>query len=184
MVAEPFLGGYREKFGETLLEEITDVAIVSIACPLGGEDDLGFAVSGAWGVSLPEPGQASSAKREDLILFGMSSDQFFCVFPESDQLPATRIASAIGSAGYVTDQSDNWVALQLSGSLATTALERICPIDLELTVFPVGGVARTLMEHLGAVVYRIDEDSFFLLSASSSARSFLHAVETSIRNVM
>jgi sarcosine oxidase subunit gamma len=39
------------------------------------------------------------------------------------------------------------------------------------------------MEHLGTIVLRDGTDSFLLLSAHSSAESFLHAVETSIRNV-
>ena len=39
------------------------------------------------------------------------------------------------------------------------------------------------MEHLGTIIIRTEQDTFLLLSASSSAGSFLHAVETSIRNV-
>jgi len=39
------------------------------------------------------------------------------------------------------------------------------------------------MEHMGAIVLRDGPDSFLLLSASSTARSYLHAVEISLRNV-
>ena len=39
------------------------------------------------------------------------------------------------------------------------------------------------MEHLGVLIMRTGEDRFLLLSASSSAGSFLHAVETAIKSV-
>ena len=43
--------------------------------------------------------------------------------------------------------------------------------------------ARTSMEHLDTLIIRTAENSYHLMSASSSAGSFLHAVETSIKNV-
>ena len=43
--------------------------------------------------------------------------------------------------------------------------------------------ARTVMEHLGVLILRTGEDDYLLLSASSSAKSFLHAVEVSLTNV-
>jgi methylglutamate dehydrogenase subunit D len=39
------------------------------------------------------------------------------------------------------------------------------------------------MEHLGTILLREADDRFLLMSASSSARSFLHGLETSLRNV-
>ena len=60
-------------------------------------------------------------------------------------------------------------------------LERLCPLDLHESAFPVGAAQRTVMEHMGAVILREGTDEFLLLSASSSAASFLHAVKTSIR---
>ena len=65
-----------------------------------------------------------------------------------------------------------------------TALERICPLDLDPLGFEGDGAARTTMEHMGAFVMRDGEGGFFLMSARSSAKSFLHAVETSIKNVL
>jgi sarcosine oxidase subunit gamma len=43
---------------------------------------------------------------------------------------------------------------------------------------------RTVMEHLGVLILRTGDDAFMLLSASSSAKSFLHALETSVANVL
>ena len=92
------------------------------------------------------------------------------------------VAKKIKGAAYTTDQTDVWTGLEIAGSRARTALERICPIDLHPDSFDVGDAARTTMEHLGTLIIRTDEDTFLLMSGSSSAKSFLHAVETSIQN--
>ena len=86
--------------------------------------------------------------------------------------------------GMVSARNQNvWVALDISGPKARDALERICPIDLHDDAFAIMDLARTTMEHLGVIILRTDEERWRLLSASSSARSFLHALETSVKNV-
>ena len=45
--AEPFLGGHSLDLGEVAVAEVTDIAIVSIATPLGGGDTLASAVQAA-----------------------------------------------------------------------------------------------------------------------------------------
>jgi len=102
------------------------------------------------------------------------------VFPHAEPDAAKRVNAELKGAAYTTDQTDNWVVLALSGPLALAALERLCPIDLHDSSFPIDSSARTVMEHMGAVICRTGEDSFLLMSASSSAASFLHAVETSL----
>ena len=63
------------------------------------------------------------------------------------------------------------------------ALERFCPLDLG--AFPAGSVARTAMEHMGAVIAREDDaPTFLLLSARSSARSFLHGLGTALESAL
>ena len=83
--------------------------------------------------------------------------------------------------GYTTDQTDAWVCLEISGPETILALERLCPLDIAR--FTDGTAARTVMQHMGALIIRLSADRFLLLSARSSAASFLQAVETSYRNV-
>ena len=83
----------------------------------------------------------------------------------------------------MTIQTDAWVILRISGPLALKALERICPINLEPDVFLENDIARTIMEHLGSIVICEKVGSYLVMSASSSAKSFLHALETSLQNV-
>ena len=183
LVCEPFLGGYRQEFPGALLEELTDLSVVSVACPLGGHDRLATAIRSAWSAELPAAGRSSLTADGRIRIFSMSPDQFFVLAWDGTGLSADSVHGMLGNTGYYTDQSDSWVALRLTGPVAAAALERICPIDLDPAIFTPGSTARTAMEHMGAVIHKLDEDDFVLLSASSSARSFLHAVETSIRNI-
>ena len=171
------------RFGDSHLIEVTCLAIASVACPLDGRAELEGAVMRSWSAELPEPGRSTTSADGEVKILGMSPDQLFVISTAAAAPAGEFVSGAVAGAGYVTDQSDNWVTLRLEGPLVLPALERICPLDLDPAAFAVGSVARTVMEHLGAIILREGPDRFLLLSASSSAHSFLHAVATSCRNV-
>ena len=180
LTSAPFLGGYSRDIAGTRLVEITDLSLLSIAQPLGGRDALQKAVQATWGCDLPPLGKSALSADNLTRLICLGPDAFMA-------LSATDlggIGAVFGDSGYITDQTDNWLILRLSGPLAIAALERICPVDLDADAMPPGRFARTVMEHLGAIVIRQDATEFLLLSASSSAGSFLHAVETSLDYVL
>ena len=181
---EPFLGDYSRAWDDTRLEEITRLAIVSVAIPQGGKDDISRVLTDRHSVELPGPGSSSASPDGLIKIFYMSPDQLFVLFEEDGTSSVEMVGTAFGDAGYLTDQSDNWVALGLVGPLAVPALERVCPLDLHPAAFPDGAVARTVMEHMGTIIHRRGPLEFLLLSSSSSARSFLHAIEVSIGNVL
>ena len=182
LTARPPLGGFAHDFGEANLAEITDHALVSLATPNGGEKALDATLKKAFKCALPAPGQSTASGK--MRVLGLQRDQVFLFFAHDGDRAMEAVAGKLGEAGYYTDQSDSWVMLRLAGPMSRSALERICPLDLHPDVFTVGTVSRTVMEHLGTIILRDGEDSFVLMSARSSAKSFLHAVETSIRNVM
>ncbi|WP_240035699.1 sarcosine oxidase subunit gamma [Hwanghaeella grinnelliae] len=177
------LNGYSETFGATVLEEIAGMGLVSIATPRGGVDALQGAVQSAYGCALPPTGSSTIGNDGAIRLMGLQPGQVFALFAYDGDTAVTEIEKALGDNGYYTDQSDSWAMLHLSGSAAIDALARICPLDLDASVFPDGTVARTVMEHMGVIVLREGTDGFLLMAARSSAANFLHAVEQSVRNV-
>ncbi len=177
------LGGFRHEIGGTTLEEVTGLALVSIATPMGGEDALNAVVKSAYGGSLPAPGNSVLNEENSVRLLGLQRDQVFALFPHEGDYALRKIADALGEAGYYTDQSDGWAMIRLSGPLALAALERICPLDLDSRSFPEGAVARTAMEHVNTVILREGTECFLLMAARSYAESLHHAVEVSVRNV-
>ena len=183
LTARSPLDGYHRQFGSVEITERTGMALVSVATPHGGDDALKDAVKSAYKADVPVVGRSTVSSDKDARFLGLQPGQIFAMFAHDGDRALEKVAANLGQAGYYTDQSDSWAILQVSGADARGALERICPIDLHPDAFPEGAVTRTVMEHLGTIILRTGDDEFVLLSARSSAQSFLHAVVTSVNNI-
>ncbi len=184
LIASPPLAGFDRQDDGISLSEVTDHALVSIAIRLGCDTVLHNTMLAEFGAGLPECGNSTVATNGDIRFLGMQQDQTFALFRFRGNHAAREIAKNLAETAYYTDQSDSWAMLQISGSRARAALERICPLDLHQDVFALGSVARTTMEYLAVIILRTGKDAFLLMSPRSSARSFLHALETSMENVL
>lgn len=176
------LNGYQSVFGSVIIKEITDQAIVSIAAPSGLEAALHEAVEQNLGTKWPAIG-TSTTSPEGHRLMGLQADMVFVVFAHPGRRAEMHIQDRLKADCYLTDQSDAWVILSVTGTHVIDVLERICPLDLSLDSFPVGAALQTSMEHIGVTVFRKSEDCFWLLAATSYAGSFCHAVETAAKQV-
>lgn len=181
LTSAPPLAGYERRFGAITLKAPGHLAFVSIALPLGGEEAAQAAIMAAYGQCLPGIGKALTVE-DGTILMRMGQDQGFVLFAHDAPDGEAVVASKLNGAAYITDQTDVWTALEINGAGARRALARICPLDLHDDAFAVMDVARTVMEHLGVIILRTGPQTWFLLSASSSSESFVHVLETSIRN--
>lgn len=178
LTAKPVLG-VDLQIGANRITDRSDLALVSVATPLGGDAALAKALQGGWGLESPTHTHASTAG--DLRAIQTTADQMLLVFPHPTPDANAVVQAKLAGTGYTTDQTDNWVMLEISGPDTGAALERLCPLDA--ATMPVGASARTVMEHLGVLMVKLEADRYWLLSASSSAGSFLHAVQTSYDNV-
>ncbi len=185
LTAKPALNGYKHQTKGVSVTELTDISIVSVATPADNESALSNAAKSAFAITLPGVSGIEQSDNRTMRCLGLQPLQWFVVFdsPKTLESPVTAVKEQLGDNAYCTDQSDSWVTLELTGPQVLTALERICPLDLHPDSFTVGTVARTSMEHLGVVIARIGDDQYWLMSASSSAESFLHAITTSVKNV-
>ena len=182
---EPFLGGYERDFGSISIKELNQQAVVSFAIPNGGETKAKKTLENLFGVSCPKVGESELSKDGSLRLMRLGPDQLFCLISDQPDTHAAYrdIDQKLSQDIYTTDQSDVWVCLEVSGPQTLKAMERICPIDLHPDHFKINSVAQTTMEHLGTIILRSAINTYVLLFASSSANSFLHTLETSIKNI-
>lgn len=167
------------RHGDLLLEEVAQCRLFSLSIPMGEDQALKKKIEQTYELAWPQPGKL--AKSVDRYFMAMNEEQLFALF--LDGTTEQDFQNQLGNTGYITDQSDNWCYLRLSGPTSRAALERICPIDLHPDMFNTHDVARTVMEHCGTILLREGGDSFLLLSARSSAKSFLHAIEQSVKNI-
>ena len=174
------LDGYDEEIGTIRLREISNQSLIAMAIPLGEETKFKNSIKNIFGLKMPSPDK--SVKNKDTRILSTQPDQIFVLTKRTDD-PEKSMAIEFDGSAYITDQTDAWVILEISGSSSREALERICQLDLDKEIFQLDSMARTSMEHMSAIIIRKADDTFYLMSASSSAKSFLHAVELSAQHV-
>ena len=175
LTQKPLLGGMKKTIAGTVLAEVTNTTLLALSLPNGKEAAGKTAIKNHFGATYPAAVKSSQSKDKKTRLVSMQPDQAFAIV--EGRVKATK---TLNTKAYVTDVTDGWVQLRLSGPKAGEALERLSKVDLRM---PIGGTARTDLEHMGAVVVKEATDQFLLLSMSSSAKSFSHALEVSLENV-
>jgi sarcosine oxidase gamma subunit len=174
LTAQSPLGGYEMIIDGTSLIEVTGLSMVSIAPLVGSQAALQTAMA-----KLFKTGRTSETSKTDktgkndrpkpnatvaldrsgkprCILMPSAQNQWFLCFDDDGTNPIDAAKALLGKGlsnqMAMTDQSDSWVILALSGLHSRQTLARICPIDCSASAMPVGTTARTSMEHLGAII--------------------------------
>ncbi len=70
---------------------------------------------------------------------------------------ATALREALAGLAYVTDQSDGYALLRLSGPKVRDALAKLLPVDLHPRSFQPGDVASTVAAYIATTVWRMDD---------------------------
>ena len=178
------LNEYSRNFKENLLEEVVGMEVISIATSVENKDFLNKQLIEIFDLELPVPGKSHLTSNGLSRLLGLSLDQWLIVSVDQKYELKALLENSLSNKSYVTLQTDAWVCIRISGRSALKALERICPVNLDPDLFLKDYIARTMMEHLGSIVICENPNSYLLMSASSSAKSFLHALEVSLKNVI
>ena len=177
------LNHYAKEFGGVTLTQVNNLAIISIATSKGGNAALNRVIKKIFKAPKPDVGQSLALSGGRDRLMAMGQDQLFYLFEHQEIDPLQIVPEPLTKTAYLSDLSDGWVILEMSGVNCTKALERICTLDLHPTKFVPNQFARTRMEHLDVIIIGTKPDSYLLMSPRSSAVSFAHAIETSIHNV-
>jgi heterotetrameric sarcosine oxidase gamma subunit len=167
LIAKSALDGRSMTLGGVTLTEVSVGPITSIAVLPGGGKAVAKGLK-ALSLAMPEPG--TFAEKKDTRIVWTGRDQAFLVGVEPPMMD--------GAA--VTDQSDGWAVLAVSGTGAVEVLARLVPLDLRLAVFPVGRVARTGLNHMNAVILRTGDYAFEIMVFRSMARTAWHELEDTI----
>ena len=153
--------------GAVTLDEITPLPIYSISPAKGQQKAVSQALKSAIGVNLPALNRTSEAGDTRVMWLGI--DQWL-VF-------GADLPDVIGKAA-VTDQSDAWAIVRMSGDDVEAVLARLVPIDLRIKVFRKGYTARTLIGHMTGSVTRIGPKSFEIMVMRSMASTLVHELES------
>jgi sarcosine oxidase subunit gamma len=72
---------------------------------------------------------------------------------------ARDLAAALADMASISDQSDGSAVLRLSGPRIRDALGKLVPVDVHPGAFKVGDVANTVAAHMGATLWRLEDDA-------------------------
>jgi heterotetrameric sarcosine oxidase gamma subunit len=168
LIAKPPLGHDPLSIGGVTLAEVPMARMTSVA-PFNGQDKAIAKALKPMGLSFPAPGL--TVTKGDNELLWTSRGQAFLIGP--DPAPLAGLAA-------LTDQSDGWAALTLTGENAPDILARLIPIDTRAMV--PGTTARTMLTHMSLILTR-QADGFRLMVFRSMARSAWHEIEDAMRKV-
>lgn len=170
LIAKSALGGRRIVLGTVTLAELDPGPITGVAVFPG----QGKAVAkGLKPLGLAMPGPNAFVEKKGARLVWTGREQAFL----------TGVAPPVLEGAAVTDQSDGWAVLALSGAGMVDVLARLVPVDLRLSACPAGTALRTQLNHMNAVILRTGDHSCEVMVFRSMARTAWHELETTMAMV-
>lgn len=137
-------------------------------------DDLAArqALEGALGAALPGVGKTAAAGAATLI--GIGPDEWLAAGGEGPALAERLAAACQGHFAGITDVSENYCTLVVSGPQSRTVLAKGCPLDLHPAVFQPGDAAGTLVAKATVVLRLLADGTTFHLLVRRSFADYLY----------
>lgn len=158
--------------GTMTLSEVSAGHITSLMPFKGQTEALSQALQAAHGVSFAAAGRVSSGT--DVMCVWIARDQALLIGPAAD--------ASLSAFASVTDQSDAWAVVNISGAGAEDALARLIPFDLRVSTFAEGAAARTLCQHMTVSVCRVG-GALRIMAFRSMARTLAHEIADAMASV-
>ena len=165
LIAKPALGRTALTRAGMMLAEVEPGRLTSVA-PYPGQGAAVSAVLAPLGLAFPGPNESLSSGAARILWTGR--EQAFLIGAEP---PA-----GLNALAALTDQSDGWACLVLTGTGADQALMRLVPADLRPAAFPVGRCIRAPLNHMNTILTRT-EAGFEVFVFRSMARPAWHEIE-------
>jgi heterotetrameric sarcosine oxidase gamma subunit len=155
------------------------LALATVLARKGVSQRLTEGVRKRFEVELPTVSQRTAAS--DVAFAGTGPGAWLAIAENGGNEFAARLMGDLDGLASVSDQSDGYVLIRLSGARVRDALAKLIPIDLHPRAFEVGAVASTVASHIGVTLWRLADEPdaaavFEIVMFRSLARSFWHAL--------
>lgn len=173
LIAKTALGGpVPLTLAATELAEAPILPMTSVAPYPGREEQVNAALK-VLGLTFPAPNSQSAKGEVRLIWTGR--DQAFLI--------GASAPAGLADHAALTDQSDGWARLTLTGPQAEAALARLVPIDLRAKSFPIGTTTRAPLGHMSMILSRLGSESFEIMVFRSMARTAWHEIGDALEHL-
>lgn len=126
---------------------------------LRGHSRVMLAAGAALGLEISQAACRAAVNGEVAALW-LGPDEQLLLAPAGLDLSATLTSALRELPHSWVDVSHRQTALEIRGADATLLLNAGCPLDLDLSAFPVGMCTRTVIAKAEVVLWRTSEDSF------------------------
>ena len=125
------------------------------------------------GIALPVSPQEKV--NNEPTAYWLAPNDWLLVNPASDidSVSSALRDSAGGATTVVTDMTDAWSIIDISGEDAVARLAEGCSVDLHDNAFPSGRYALTRLQHPSVIIHRLDDTPRFRILVDRSVAQFL-----------
>lgn len=154
-----------------------DLAMAKLIARKGRAGDLATVVCARYGLDLPAT--PKRVEQGDLAVIWSGPGQWLAVTEDRRDL-ARELTETVGAFAAVSDQSDGLAVLRISGPRARDALIKGVGLDLHPRGFAPGDAAVTVIAHIGAQLWQLDDRPTYEIAIYRSfAGSLWRWLETS-----
>ena len=155
------------------------IGLATVMARSGASDALNQRIRERFGIDLPQGPHRSAAT--GVAFVGMGPGSWLALAERDGNDFAAKLMSELDGVASVSDQSDGYTMIRLSGAHVRDALAKLIPIDVDAGAFQVGDVASTVGSHIGVTVWRLPDGPhssplFEVILFRSLTRSFWHAL--------
>jgi heterotetrameric sarcosine oxidase gamma subunit len=158
--------------------ERVGLAVATVMLRSGKLRELSAAVTANFAIDLPVGAEWTANNR--LALLGTGPGKWLAISDSRDTEFVRSLETQLQGLASVVEQSDGLGVLRLSGSALCETLAKGVQIDLAPDAFPTGSVAVTSIAHIGATLWKVDDQpTIDIAVARSLSNSFLHWLKAS-----
>lgn len=166
----PCAGQLPVTVGDITVTEVVPARLISIA-PFAGQQKAAMAaLKTRFGVGLPA---ANRSARQDGVTVQWFGHGVWLINADV----------ALDGIAAVTDQTDAWAVVTVTGDGVEDVLARLVPIDLRRAQFKTGHTARTMLGHMNVAITRTGGDRFEIMVMRSMAGTLVHELNSATRGV-
>jgi sarcosine oxidase subunit gamma len=108
----------------------------------------------------------------DIAVMGIGPGSWLAMRENGGNDFAESLKGILGACAAISDQSDAYRVVRLTGPHLRAALSKLVPIDIHERAFKVGDVAETVAGHVGILFWRLDDATGSPVFDIAVARSF------------
>jgi heterotetrameric sarcosine oxidase gamma subunit len=157
------------------------LGLATVMARRGQVELLARRIRETYSIELPRTNCRKEAHR--IAFAGIGPETWLATCEQGNNEFAASLHAQIGTLASISDQTDGYAVLRLSGPQVRNALSKLIPVDVHPRAFRSGDAASTVAAHIGVTIWRLDSDDdapiFEIAVFRSLAASFWHALAES-----